>query len=106
MDAQHEPALAPSNVTFDFEDQIIQALEGETVATALLASGIIVTGVREVSGRTRGPFCLIGVCHECLVEIDGVSSQRACLTTVRQNINVRRQTELRLFKFGKQTHEL
>ncbi|MDW9359372.1 (2Fe-2S)-binding protein [Sinorhizobium meliloti] len=81
-------------VSFKFEDEAIEACEGETVATALLASGVMITGIR-TSGRTRGPYCLIGVCHECLVEIDGLANQRACITTVRQHMKVRRQTGLR-----------
>lgn len=87
----HEP---PLRISFKFDDEAIEACEGETVATALLGSGVMITGMR-TSGRTRGPYCLIGVCHECLVEIDGLANQRACITTVRQHMKVRRLTGLR-----------
>ncbi|MCG8273947.1 (2Fe-2S)-binding protein [Aquamicrobium sp. NLF2-7] len=82
----------PLKITFSFGSEAIEAWEGETVATALLTSGVIITGVRPMSGRGRGPYCLIGVCHECLVEIDGLANQRACMTAVRKNMKVCRQT--------------
>lgn len=104
MRSQHDPAVAASNVTLNFEGVPIQASEGETVATALLASGEKVTGTRAVSGRARGPYCLIGICHECLVEIDDNSNRRACLTTVRQDMRVRRQTALRRLMTGNRTN--
>ena len=31
----------------------------------------------------RGAFCGMGVCFDCLVCIDGLPNQRACMTKVR-----------------------
>jgi len=90
----HDLPEPPRKVSFRFDDETIEAWEGETVATALLASGVVITGLRPASGRARGPYCLIGVCHECLVEIDGRSNQRACVTTVHPNMKVNRPTGL------------
>src|SRR5262249_46664017 len=42
----------------------------------------------------RGLFCGMGVCQECLVEIDGVSNQRACMTKLDRPLSIRRQTHL------------
>jgi predicted molibdopterin-dependent oxidoreductase YjgC len=44
-----------------------------------------------VSGAPRAPYCLMGVCFECLVEVDGVRDRQACLTTIRDGMRVRRQ---------------
>ena len=59
-------------------DEQVSAAEGDTVAAALLASGRW-TFRRDEAGAPRGPFCLMGVCQECLVEIDGTPNRRACL---------------------------
>lgn len=76
---------------FTFEDQRLEAREGETLAAALLAAGR--SDVREsaVSGQPRGPFCMMGICFECLVEVDSRPNQQACMLTVREGMVVRRQ---------------
>ncbi|UVK49686.1 (2Fe-2S)-binding protein (plasmid) [Mesorhizobium sp. AR02] len=95
MNNRHDATNQISSISLDFEGNTIPAREGETVATALLAANPGYTGTSPVSGRRRGPYCLMGVCFECLVEIDGVPNQRACLVPVRENMIVRRQNGLR-----------
>ena len=52
-----------------------------TVAAALTAAGI--TTFRQTrDGAARGLFCGMGVCQDCLVEIDGRPNQRACMTRI------------------------
>ncbi|NQW08553.1 MAG: FAD-dependent oxidoreductase [Alphaproteobacteria bacterium] len=75
-------------VIFSFDGDTIKAVAGETVAAALIAAG------RNAQRRTatkapRGLFCGIGVCQECLVEVDGKTGQRACMTTVTPGMEVR-----------------
>ncbi len=78
-------------VRFDFEGRAITARQGDTVAAALLAAGEIALRVTTVSGSPRAPYCLMGVCFECLMEIDGVGNRQACLTPVTEGMQVRRQ---------------
>jgi len=52
-----------------------------TVAAALLSAGRW-TSRRSVSGQMRGPLCAMGICYECRVTIDGISSVRSCLAPV------------------------
>lgn len=40
----------------------------------------------------RGPYCHMGVCYECLMEIDGVPNQQSCLIPVREGMSVKRQS--------------
>ncbi|MDW5597938.1 FAD-dependent oxidoreductase [Conexibacter stalactiti] len=62
----------------------------DTIASALVAAGEL--ACREtLDGDRRGLFCGMGVCQECLVEIDGVPGQRACMTPVRAGMRVERQ---------------
>ncbi len=60
------------------------------MAAALLAHGVVVFRETAVSGAGRGAFCLMGVCFDCLVEIDGVGSRQACLVAARDGMVVRR----------------
>jgi predicted molibdopterin-dependent oxidoreductase YjgC len=59
-----------------------------TVTAALLEAGLTVCHAGTASGSPRGPFCMMGVCFDCLVEIDGVPNQQGCMTTVREGICV------------------
>jgi predicted molibdopterin-dependent oxidoreductase YjgC len=80
-------------------DEIDIELDGETVsvpaavsvAAALLYLDAIPVRNTRVSGAARAPFCMMGVCFECLVEIDGVSDQRACQVQVQPGMRLRRQ---------------
>ena len=78
-------------VSFTFEGRPLAAAAGDTVASALLAAGETVFRSTPVSGRERGPFCMMGVCFECLVEVDGVPNRQACMVPVSDGLAVRRQ---------------
>jgi sarcosine oxidase subunit alpha len=69
----------------------IRARDGDTVAAALLAAGIKHIRTTPVSGKPRAPYCLMGVCFDCLVTIDGVGSRQACLVPVREGMSVETQ---------------
>ncbi len=63
----------------------------ETVAAAVIASGIRHTRTTPVSGAHRAPFCLMGVCYECLMVINGKANQRACKTYVVEGMHIETQ---------------
>ena len=44
-----------------------------------------------VSGASRGPYCMMGVCFDCLMVIDGVGSRQACLVQVREGMRIETQ---------------
>ncbi|NWE46724.1 FAD-dependent oxidoreductase [Pseudomonas gingeri] len=76
-------------IAITFEGTVYTARPGESLAAALIAGGV--RHFRETrSGACRGLFCGMGVCQECLVDIDGRPNQRACMTKVVAPINVRR----------------
>lgn len=64
------------------------AFEGETVHAALLAAGYRVLRTTSKAGRPRGLFCGMGVCYDCLVTINGVTNQRACMTPVTSGMEI------------------
>jgi len=69
----------------------VRARDGDTVAAALLAAGIDHIRTTPVSGAPRAPYCLMGVCFDCLVTIDGVGNRQACLVPVRDGMTVETQ---------------
>jgi hypothetical protein len=88
----------PQAVTIYVNDKEVSAYEGETVATALIAAGVLTMSRDEGShvggGRPRSPFCNMGVCYDCLVEISNAASSdvslraRACLTPIRAGLRI------------------
>ena len=78
-------------VTIYVEDAPVRADEGATVTAAMAEAGLISARVTAKKHEERGPFCLMGVCFECLMEIDGIPNKQACLTTVREGMRVKRQ---------------
>jgi len=80
-----------TQIHFQFEGRPLSARRGDTVAAALLATGHWGFRTTAVSGASRGPFCMMGVCFDCLMEIDGVANRQACMIEVRDGMQVKRQ---------------
>ena len=76
---------------FTLDDEPLVGREGDTVASAMLAAGRSSFRHTAVSGAERGPWCMMGVCHDCLVVLDGVASTQACLVSLRDGMTVRTQ---------------
>ncbi len=66
----------------------VEAREGDSVSAALLASGLDVRRTTAVGGAPREPYCLMGVCFDCLVTIDGVGNRQGCLTPVAEGMRI------------------
>lgn len=84
----HEPT---KKVSFRFEDHQLSAPAGVSVAAALLLNGVDTFRTTAVSASPRAPYCMMGVCFDCVVEIDGVPSRQSCLTAVRDGMKICRQ---------------
>lgn len=81
----------PGGVTLHIDGVPVPAQPGETVAAVLLRQDEAWTRESPISGARRAPYCMMGVCFECLAEVDGQSSTQTCLTIVRDGMAVRRQ---------------
>jgi sarcosine oxidase subunit alpha len=88
--AQRLQTARGQELKFTFEGEIISAFEGETLAAALLAAGVTAFNLTR-SGEPRLPFCNMGTCYDCAVQVDGQSLVRACLTDVRAGMQVNLQ---------------
>ena len=80
-----------TTITIEVDGESVSAAPGDSVAAALFASGIASFGHAPVDDGPRGPWCAMGVCFECLVEIDGEPNRQACMTPVRQGLRVTRR---------------
>jgi hypothetical protein len=74
--------------SFSFDDTEIPFASGQTVAAALIGSGVYSWRSTRIEGKPRGVFCGIGVCFDCLITIDGLPNQRACLVRAHPQMQV------------------
>ena len=74
---------------FTFDGQTIPAHPGDSIASALLAAGLGALRSTPRLGRERGAYCMMGVCFDCLVQIDGETVQ-ACMTAAQPGLSVER----------------
>lgn len=79
--------------TFSLDGREIIAFPGETIAAALLAAGIRGLRRTEKGDQSRGIFCGMGICFDCLVTADGRPHLRACMTLVEPGMQVAVQDE-------------
>jgi hypothetical protein len=97
-----------AQLTFLFDDRRLAAHQGETLAAALLANGIRAFR-RDGRRAPRGPYCNMGTCFECLVEVRAPTDPgrcdqepggrwsvvRACVSFVSSELAVRSVEQLR-----------
>ena len=86
-----EPGPAKAGVPVTVEGREVLAPEGASAAAAVLLAGLPSIRETPVSGSPRAPYCLMGVCFDCLAEIDGVPNRQSCMVTVRPGMAIRRQ---------------
>ena len=86
-----EGSAAHATVDFLMEGRAVQARPGEMLATALLRAGVDRFRETPVSGSPRGPLCLMGVCFDCLVQVNGRPNVQACMTPVEAGMVVQWQ---------------
>ena len=78
-------------VAFDFDGRTVEGYEGDTIASALYASGVRIFSRSFKYHRPRGLLCAAGSCANCLVTVDGVPNVRACTEPARSGLSVRGQ---------------
>ena len=84
-----EGTRPPVDITID--GKACRACVGDTVAAAMLAAGVDHCRTTPVSGARRGPYCMMGVCFDCLVIVDGVGNRQGCMMRVRDGMQIETQ---------------
>jgi predicted molibdopterin-dependent oxidoreductase YjgC len=85
--------VPPATATVFLDDAPLSVAAGETVAAVLLTAGVTTFRRSPRHDNPRGPYCMIGNCYDCVMEIDGMPFRQACLTTVADGMRIRRMTE-------------
>ena len=87
--AASSDARAAVGVTIDGRPYTARA--GDSVAATLLAAGAVHCRTTPVSGAPRAPYCMMGVCFDCLVVVDGVGNRQGCMLRVRDGMHIETQ---------------
>ncbi len=85
------PDAVSAAATVIINGKPFRAPQGCTAAAALLLAGATPTRAAPVTGGPRAPYCMMGVCFECLAEIDGVPNQQACLVPIAEGMRINGQ---------------
>jgi sarcosine oxidase subunit alpha len=81
------PIPPRQTIPFSWKGRALEALEGETLSSALFAAGIRVFGHHAKDGAAQGIFCANGQCAQCLVLADGIPV-KSCMELVRPGLRV------------------
>ena len=87
-------ALTVSTVTVTIDGEPLSVPSSCTAAAAVLLHGGV-SRTTPVSGSPRAPYCMMGVCFDCLMEIDGAPNRQACLVPVADGMSINRQAGAR-----------
>lgn len=85
------PGAVPRSIRMTLDGAQVLARPGESVAAALLAQDSGATRTTPVTGAGRTPFCMMGVCFDCLVTIDGRQNVQACMVEAGEGMVIYRQ---------------
>lgn len=78
-------------VTFFYNGTEVEGYEGEPIAAALKAAGVMVHRYTRKEHKPRGIFCAIGRCTDCVMIVDGRPNVRTCVTPLEQGMRVQTQ---------------
>jgi hypothetical protein len=85
------PDSATDTIAVEVEGRPVRVPVGASAAAAVLLAGLPSIRDTAVGGNERAPYCMMGVCFDCLAEIDGVPNRQSCMIAVRPGMRIRRQ---------------
>ena len=85
------PDHGGATIAVEVEGRTVCVPVGASAAAAVLIAGLRAIRETPAGGAPRGPYCLMGVCFDCLAEIDGVPNRQSCMVTVKAGMRIRRQ---------------
>ena len=78
-------------VKFTYDGQEIEGCEGEPIAAALKAAGVMVHRYTKKEHKPRGIFCAIGRCTDCVMIVNGKPNIRTCVTPLEEGMEIKTQ---------------
>jgi len=83
------PSHPDTLVGIDLDGRTLQVRAGISLALALMEAGVVPLRRTAVSGAPRSPLCLMGICFDCLCEVDGRQNVQACMVEVAAGMRIR-----------------
>jgi len=80
-----------NSVTVFIDDEPCTALDGEMVVVVLMRENMTATHVSP-QGQPRGPYCMMGVCYDCMITLEDGRNEQACLTPVEEGLKIYRRS--------------
>ena len=77
-------------IKMTIDGEIVEAVDGDSVAAALLANSGDASRLTAMNSP-RTAFCMMGVCFECLVDVDGRPNVQGCMVAAQDGMVIRRQ---------------
>ena len=88
---RQRPDGRAATIAVEVEGRSVLVPEGASAAAAVLVAGLPSLRDTPVGGNPRAPYCLMGVCFDCLAEIDGVPNRQSCMIRAQPGMRIRRQ---------------
>lgn len=85
------PETRPATVEVFVDGVAVRLPEGASAAAAVLLAGSAAIRTTAVTGAPRLPYCMMGICFDCLAEIDGEANRQACMVPVAPGMRISRQ---------------
>jgi len=92
---RRRPDADPATIAVIVEGRTAVVPLGASAAAAVLVAGFRHIRETPVEGRDRAPYCMMGICFDCLAEIDGVPNRQSCMVEARPGMRIRRQIRAR-----------
>lgn len=78
-------------VAFTLDGKEMHGYEGEPIAAALRAAGVMAHRHTRKKDEPRGIFCASGRCTDCVMIVDGKPNVRTCITPLKAGMQVQTQ---------------
>jgi D-hydroxyproline dehydrogenase subunit gamma len=85
------PESPAATIAVEVEGRIVLVPAGASAAAAVLIAGLPSIRETPVGASGRGPYCMMGICFDCLAEIDGTPNRQSCMVAAQPGMRIRRQ---------------
>ncbi|MBJ7536075.1 (2Fe-2S)-binding protein [Marinomonas transparens] len=86
-----QPIRESEAIQVSINGKKVMVQPNDSVAAAILLSGVDVNRKTPVSGKKRAPYCMMGVCFDCLVRVNGEENIQGCMVKVEANMDIQTQ---------------
>jgi hypothetical protein len=93
---RRRPDEPQPTIAITVEGRTVMIPAGAAAAAAVLAAGFDSIRETPVKGCERAPYCMMGICFDCIAQIDGVANRQSCMIEARQGMRINRQVRARM----------